>query len=222
MVTKSKQAKTNESTKELSAEEIFQQVDTRNHKQCRLQSWNSRARKLWYVCGDGRQAVLVDSKGQVRKAWKNLKSKLSKTTVDKLRKNTALPKSAFILKKIMKILKEYIHFEDQRIYLLLALWIIASYLYSVFSYCGYLFFYSKLMRSGKTRVLEVLSHMAFNASQPLNAPTPINAGSKVKRTADEKCNTLIHLPICSGSGTGGRKGCTQTWRCGETFAGEST
>ena len=48
----------------------------------------------------------------------------------------------------------------------------------------------------------------------------INAGSKVKRRADEKCNTLIHLPICSESGTGGRKGCTQTWRCGEIFAVE--
>jgi hypothetical protein len=53
-------------------------------------------------------------------------------------------------------------------------------------------------------------------------PYFINAGSKVKRKADEKCNTLIHFPICSKTGTGGGKGCTQTWRCGETFADESS
>lgn len=31
---------------------------------------------------------------------------------------------------------------------------------------------------------------------------PMNAGSKMKRKADEKCNTLIHFPICSDNGTG--------------------
>ena len=29
----------------------------------------------------------------------------------------------------------------------------------------------------------------------------INAGSKVKRRANEKCNTLIHFPICSKTAT---------------------
>ena len=125
-----------------------------------------------YICGDGKQAVLVDAKGKVRKAWKNLKSKLSKSTVEKLRQDTQLPKSVNILKGIIKILQQYVHFDDSRIYLLLALWVIASYLYSVFSYCGYLFLHSKLMRSGKTRVLEVLTHLVFNATPPLNAPTP--------------------------------------------------
>ena len=63
------------------------------------------------------------------------------------------------------------HYEDQRIYLLLATWTIASYFYPIFGHFGYLFFHSTLPRSGKTRSEEALSHLVFEGGAPVNSPT---------------------------------------------------
>jgi hypothetical protein len=69
------------------------------------------------------------------------------------------------------LLRSYLHFGDERLYTLLSVWIIATYVYPIFSHFGYLFFHSRFPRSGKTRSEEILSHMCFEATVPLNAPT---------------------------------------------------
>jgi hypothetical protein len=66
---------------------------------------------------------------------------------------------------------DYIHFSDERIFSLLATWTIGTYVYTVFSHYGYVFVYSAVPRSGKTRLLEIMSHLAFEATSPLNAPS---------------------------------------------------
>jgi hypothetical protein len=55
--------------------------------------------------------------------------------------------------------------------LLVAVWIVAIYLYQAFEYFPYLVLRSPEKRCGKTRLLDVISLLAFNAHQPTASPT---------------------------------------------------
>jgi hypothetical protein len=59
--------------------------------------------------------------------------------------------------QLVQQLQRYVHIADERVYLLVTLWVMGSYLHSMFSHYGYLFLHSKQLRSGKTRFLEVLT-----------------------------------------------------------------
>ena len=76
-----------------------------------------------------------------------------------------------LLRRCVDQLRSYVHIQDERYYSLLAVWSIATYVYQLFSHFGYLFFHSRFPRSGKTRAEEILSHLCFEATVPLNAPT---------------------------------------------------
>ena len=73
--------------------------------------------------------------------------------------------------RLREVFRSYLHFRDARLYSLLSAWTVGTYCYPIFSHFGYLFFHSKLWRSGKTRTEEVISHLSFQATAPLNAPT---------------------------------------------------
>jgi len=62
-------------------------------------------------------------------------------------------------------------FRDKRIPLLLATWVLGTYLYTVFRVFPYLALRSPDKRCGKSRVLDLLSLVAFNASQRVTNPT---------------------------------------------------
>src|SRR5206468_7159073 len=68
--------------------------------------------------------------------------------------------------------QNYLFLPDERLFTLFAVWIASTYVYSMFSHFGYLFLFSDKARCGKTRAEEVLSHLAFDATEPRNAPTP--------------------------------------------------
>jgi hypothetical protein len=138
----------------------------------RLQAWMPNRHALWFACGNGRECVYVTSTGGVISAEKPFNTKLTRGAAENYYKGFRAIQGQTIFKGINRILKAYVHFEDQRLYTFLPLWTIGTYAYSVFGHYGYLFFYSTLMRSGKTRVQEVLSHLAFEATTPQNAPTP--------------------------------------------------
>ena len=55
--------------------------------------------------------------------------------------------------------------------LLVAVWIVGTYLYQAFEYFPYLVLRSPEKRCGKTRLLDVISLLAFNAHQPTASPT---------------------------------------------------
>jgi len=76
---------------------------------------------------------------------------------------------------------------DERLYRLLAAWSIGTYVYPLFSHYGYLFLHSKFPRSGKTRVEEALSHLCFEATVPLNAPTV----ATIRETAAEGHTVIL-------------------------------
>ena len=63
-------------------------------------------------------------------------------------------------KKIIKILKEYMDIDEQY-YNLVALWIMGTYLHKQFPAYPYLFF-NAMKGSGKTRMLKIISNLAYN------------------------------------------------------------
>lgn len=133
-----------------------------------LQSWDSAAKVLRYGCGDESNAVVVGSDGSLEVQAKGAVSRLGSSTVKRFLEGGEVvsPFSA-----IRDLLTEYIYLPDDRLYALFSAWICGTYLYSMFSHYGYLFLFSSEPRCGKTRAEEVVSLLAFEATEPRNAPT---------------------------------------------------
>jgi hypothetical protein len=138
-----------------------------------LMSWDSGAQELWYGLGGGGDSVRISSSGKLGnwEGTEELGAKLERETVQHFLDNLGHTNGTELLHDCRKCLQAYVHFQDERIYLFLPIWTLATYVYLIFSHFGYLFFHSLLPRSGKTRIEEVLSHLAFEACDPLNAPT---------------------------------------------------
>lgn len=154
------------------AKEILQTIGLSAPEEARLQRFDHAAKQLWMVCGDGAKAVEVGSNGGLEISSKPLRSRLPKDLPDDLSARGDSLGGDRLLAAVLGVLRLNLHFEDARLHLLLAIWVIASYLYSVFSHFGYFFFHSKRHRCGKTRCLEMLHHLAYEAGRPLNSATP--------------------------------------------------
>ena len=139
-----------------------------------LQTWDPRSETLRYGCGDSEHSVFVTSRGWLTapKGGAFMPSRLHSATVERFRQGPSQRvDGAELRQRLIDECARYLHFADARTYLLLALWVMGTYVYMMFSYYGYLFLHSRQKRSGKTLGLEVLHHLAFEASVPLNCPT---------------------------------------------------
>ncbi len=81
--------------------------------------------------------------------------------------NTPTP----VTDQIADFIRRYIFLPEPSLYRLHALWIIGTYFYEEFDYYPYLMFWSADKGSGKTRVLEVSSHLVRNSSGIMVTPT---------------------------------------------------
>lgn len=162
-----------EEPKELSPEERLAQIGPVVPRPRFLISWDAPNEMLWYGLGSGPNAVRVSSAGHLDSWDRNdaFGARLPKTTVEKFLNTAIQIDGGQLLNSCRSVLEDHVYFADSRLYTLVAVWAIASHLYPIFGHFGYLFFHSKLWRSGKTRVEEVLSHLAFEACPPVNAPT---------------------------------------------------
>jgi hypothetical protein len=131
-----------------------------------LQAWAPDQQHIIFGYGDGEHGVLFHGDGLIEEA---IDSARSRFTTGVLKREP--PEGRRIFEQVRSLLNAFVHFDDPRVASLVTLWIMGTYLYTTFSHFGYLFFHSKLPRSGKTRVLEMISHLAFEATAPLNAPT---------------------------------------------------
>jgi hypothetical protein len=145
-----------------------------------LQRWEPASRRLLYGFGDGARGVLIGSDKSVTVAETGIiSSRLDRETVRRWQDETPdiykskeeIRSERLLFDQIRALLTAFVHFDDPQMPTLITLWIMGTHLYSVFNYYGYLFFHSLKKRSGKTRVLEVIGHLAFEATVPLNAPT---------------------------------------------------
>lgn len=138
-----------------------------------LISWDAQGKVLRYGCGCGENAVSVCSNRRLEKAEWNADSpaKLPVSCVRRFRAGGARVEGPNLLSRCQEFIRSYIHMRDERLYPLLAVWGIGTYLYPIFSHYGYLFLHSIFPRSGKTRVEEILSPLCFEATVSLNGPT---------------------------------------------------
>jgi len=67
-----------------------------------------------------------------------------------------------LIDKIQRLLKRHVYFSDPDTALLIAVWVLGSYLYKEFTYYGYLWITSATKGSGKTLLLDILSHLSNN------------------------------------------------------------
>ena len=72
-----------------------------------------------------------------------------------------------LLADLRRFFTRFVILKDKRLSLLLAAWTLGTYCYRVFRVFPYLALRSPAMRCGKSRVLDILSLLAFNASPPL-------------------------------------------------------
>src|SRR5262245_28792282 len=72
---------------------------------------------------------------------------------------------------VINILKRFVFLKDDRIYLLISVWVLVTYVYQRFEYMPLLWVTSPTKRSGKTRLLEVLREITHNPTAIWINPT---------------------------------------------------
>ena len=96
-----------------------------------------------------------------------------------------------LLNRLVEQFRQYLEFDDERLYLLFALWTIGTYFYRRFAAYPYLYL-NALKRSGKTKGLTLLSLLSYNAVFSTNMSTASlfriiqNAGSSLMIDETEK------------------------------------
>jgi len=153
----------------------------------RLQMYNPQKRVLSFACGDGKNAVYVSSEEKLKKAKTTFKTKLTPKIVEKFLDGADDVRGDQLFKSILNIYKHYIWHKDERIYLFQAVWTIGTYLYMIFSHYGYQYLHSMLPRSAKSRVEEIMSHLAYESTKLLNSPT----APFIRETVDEGRTILL-------------------------------
>jgi hypothetical protein len=94
-----------------------------------------------------------------------------------------------IIVSVAAFLRRFVFLRDEALYLLVAVWIIGTYLHQDFDFAGYLFAYSPEPQSGKTTLLDVLHLLVANSSGVQIAPTQ----AMLFRTADGKTQLLDEI-----------------------------
>jgi hypothetical protein len=84
------------------------------------------------------------------------------------------------IERICAVIERFVFFKRRSQYLLVAAWIIATYLHKDFDFMGYLFAYSPEPQSGKTTLLDLLDLLVANSGGIQVSPTE----ATLFRTAD--------------------------------------
>jgi len=85
-----------------------------------------------------------------------------------------------VIDTVANFVRRFVFFKGPCLYILVAAWIVATYMYKDFDYTGYLLLHSPEPESGKTTVLEILNHLVANSGGLEISPTEAN----LFRTAD--------------------------------------
>jgi hypothetical protein len=172
------------------AASVVEEIEPRTELRRFLQSWDPHRRVLAFGFGDGDRGVTVASNREVVDASTGIvRSRFTRTTYDRFREGRAVDTAA-LLNRVSGVFSEYIHFADQSLLVLLPLWTLGTYVYSMFTHFGYLHLYSDQKRSGKTQTLVILQHLVFDATVPLNAPTPPSMRDEAARGGTVLFDTL--------------------------------
>lgn len=75
------------------------------------------------------------------------------------------------IRQIQRLIQQYVDFEAPQVATIIACWIIQTYCFELFRYCGYLSIKSATPRSGKTRLLQVVALLAVGTPPITTLPT---------------------------------------------------
>lgn len=103
-----------------------------------------------------------------------LSEKWNKSGIQDFIKNPIAPEGLY--NEIKELLHHYIEFQNDALFGLLAAWIMATYFHRLFNAFPFLFFYGK-KQSGKSRMLDLLNLLAFNAIKVKGISVPSMADS---------------------------------------------
>lgn len=96
-----------------------------------------------------------------------------------------IPKSNKAFEMVTKLLKRFIYFPNPETYKFLSIWIMGTYLFNNFNYFPYIHIQAP-KGSGKSVLLDILSHLCFNAKYYVN-PTP----AVVFRDINDSLSTIL-------------------------------
>jgi len=185
-----KKDKANKNPKPLSPAQRLAQLKPLAPKNRFLISWDPQRKVLRYGYGYGMNALFVCSNRKLETAvWTDdSAAKLSHGCVTRFKSRYGgRIDGVDLLRLCQDHLRSYVYLNDERLYSLLSVWCIGTYVYPLFSHYGYMFLHSRFPRSGKTRVEEILSHVCFEATNPLNSPTV----ATIRETAAEGHTVIL-------------------------------
>jgi hypothetical protein len=98
-----------------------------------------------------------------------------------------IPRAADLIFEIEGLLLRHVFFKEQRYALLIAVWVLGTYVFDVFTFFGYLWLNSPEKRCGKSLLMDVLQSIAAKATPPPNNATK----ATISRIAAQKHTMLI-------------------------------
>lgn len=122
--------------------------------------------QAYVICGD-RKIIPAEEFGAENFGLANVR--FSKEGMRRFLRGDAVPGSTLV-ERVETFLRRFIVMGDD-LPSLLALWLIGTYCYSVFEYFPYLVLRSPEKRCGKSRTLDLIALLGFNAHQPTASPT---------------------------------------------------
>lgn len=141
----------------------------------------------------GTERVLVRSDGQISVAdgsggdsFRFKRSTMTAGTIKRFRAGDDVD-GRDLLNRIQTLFADHIVFKDERIPVLLGVWILGTYLFKAFRFYGYVWVTSPVKRCGKSLLLDILSLLCFNSTSRLVDPSP----SFLFREVDSNDGTLI-------------------------------
>jgi hypothetical protein len=169
------------------------------------------ADKLALVSSDG-NVMLAPNDGQGA-----TRATLSPEGIRRYRRNERVDLSD-VIGRIRELLVRHVRFGEEWQPDLIALWVVGTFLHSIFALFGYLHITSPSKRCGKSLLLDLLTHLCFNATHSSTDPSPAfifrdaerNYGTQlfdeVERLTevDQKRNATLMAMLNSGFKRGAR------------------
>jgi hypothetical protein len=125
----------------------------------------------------------------------NTELKIRETRTPPPKTQGETPPVVNVVDAVAAFVSRFVFLKDEALYLLVATWIIATYLQGDFDYLGYLFAYSPEPQSGKTTLLDVLDLLVASSSGIQISPTQ----AVLFRTADGHTQLLDEIDSWTNS-----------------------
>lgn len=113
--------------------------------------------------------------------------------------NSERPKIGIVYDAIMDKLMRHVVWKNPHYPVAVTLWIMGTYFANIFAWYGYLWITSPARRCGKSLLLELISHLAYNSTDILTNPSP----AYLYRTVDVDFPTVIIDELSKFKGDGG-------------------